>query len=94
MSTSLRIYPIVLQAGSQALSPYPPLLRARSASLGDQLERGSHFTNARARASRNVMNESAKRRSGRDAERAVALIVLVRGAFEVGRSVALMRCGR
>jgi four helix bundle protein len=35
---TLRIYPIVLQL-VRRLSPYLPLLRARSASLGDQLER-------------------------------------------------------
>jgi len=34
---TLRIYPIVLQL-VRRLSPYLPLLRARSASLGDQLE--------------------------------------------------------
>jgi len=33
---TLRIYPIVLQL-VRRLSPYLPLLRARSASLGDQL---------------------------------------------------------
>jgi four helix bundle protein len=35
---TLRIYPIVLQL-VRRLSPYLPLLRTRSASLGDQLER-------------------------------------------------------
>ena len=35
---TLRIYPIVLQL-VRRLSPYRPLLRTRSASLGDQLER-------------------------------------------------------
>jgi len=34
----LRIYPIVLQL-VRRLSPFLPVLRARSASLGDQLER-------------------------------------------------------
>jgi hypothetical protein len=35
---TLKIYPIVLQL-VRRLSPYLPALRARSASLGDQLER-------------------------------------------------------
>ena len=35
---TLKIYPIVLQL-VRRLSPYLPLLRARSSSLGDQLER-------------------------------------------------------
>jgi four helix bundle protein len=35
---TLRIYPVVLQL-VRALSPYLPVLRARSVSLGDQLER-------------------------------------------------------
>lgn len=34
----LRIYPVVLEL-VRRLSPYLPLIRARSASLGDQLER-------------------------------------------------------
>jgi four helix bundle protein len=34
----LRIYPVVLEL-VRRLAPYLPLLRARSASLGDQLER-------------------------------------------------------
>ena len=35
---TLRIYPVVLEL-VRALAPYLPVLRARSASLGDQLER-------------------------------------------------------
>lgn len=35
---TLKIYPVVLQL-VRRLSPYLPLLRARSVSLGDQLER-------------------------------------------------------
>jgi hypothetical protein len=35
---TLRLYPIVLEL-VRALTPYLPLLRARSAVLGDQLER-------------------------------------------------------
>jgi four helix bundle protein len=35
---TLRIYPVVLQL-VRRLSPYLPVLRARSAALGDQLER-------------------------------------------------------
>src|SRR5688572_16389595 len=38
MIMTLKIYPIVLQL-VRRLSPYLPALRARSASLGDQLER-------------------------------------------------------
>jgi four helix bundle protein len=35
---TLRIYPVVLEL-VRALAPYLPVLRARSAALGDQLER-------------------------------------------------------